>query len=475
MNSAFSKAFTTCAKSNLDFQNKSVLIQVSGGPDSIFLLHSFHTLFKKIIKKIEVLTIDFGLRKKSYLEADFVYKVCESLDISCHLVKAPLIKNGNVQKKAREFRLKKVEQIMKKNELDFTLMGHHQDDLLETLLLKLKRGAGLFSLTSFNVKRGKLIRPLINYSKDEILGHLQTLNLPYMLDPSNSQNNYYRNRIRNKIFPCFDENLKSWRSGFLFSYQDLNQANAMLREFVYSSKMIKIYQGLLFLTSKFMKLEAYHQQMVLKLYLKKMSIFFLNGKFLAEIRKKIIQKTYAEHIINGEKYASEKGVFYKSPPKLPSFTIGLEQSVVYEDNYFSFSRNNEEKKGLVKHPNDSKKKFFKSIYFALSIEVKNLYLRPTEHGDRLRLPNVGQKKIGNIFTDDKVPRLLRRLSLVIVIENDILAVMIIPIHLFDFFQKHKGLKRENPLYLSQKAQRREGLHKYVFTWQKTEKGNIKKI
>ena len=455
MQSAFSKVFTTCAKSNLDFQNKAVLLQVSGGPDSIFLLHSFYSLFKEITKKIEVLTIDFALRKESNLEANFVVDICDSLKLSCHLIRSPQIMGKNIQKKARDFRLQKVAEFMKKNELDFTLMGHHRDDLLETLFLKLKRGAGLFSLTSFNVKQGNLIRPLLNYSKREILEHLQTLNIPYVIDSSNLKNDYSRNQIRNRIFPVLDDNLTNWRSGILLSYLDLSQANSLLRRFIFLNKMIRIHQGMLFLTSKFMKLTSYHQQIVLKLYLKKIGIISLSRKLLTEITRKIIQKNHTKHLFNGKIYASEKGVFYKWPTTPSPFTLNLEEHVLYQNNYFSFILKGGEK-------NQDKKAFF---HFSSSSEIKNLCLRPIQPGDRLILFKVGGKKIGDIFTDAKVPLLLRRLSLAITIDDEILAVIIPQVQLFNFFKKHRGLKRDRPILVSQKTKCKRGVHQYTFIWQ----------
>ena len=467
MHPAFSKVFRTCAKSNLDFRNRSVLLQVSGGPDSIFLLHSFHALFGDITKGIEVVTINFGLRgEESKAEADFVAGLCRSLDLPCQVIKAPHLGDTGIQKKARDFRLQQVSHLMQKHQLDFTLVGHHLDDVLETLFLKLKRGAGLFSLASFGVVRGNCIRPLVYYSKSEILKGLKTLHLPYKIDSSNLKNNYLRNRLRNDVFKSLDDNLGPWREGFLASYEDLRHSSSLLQQFILSSQIIQVREGMLVLTSPFMNLSAYQQQIALKLYLKKVYGHCLISRgLLAEMRKNLVEERPGEYVLGGETYASEKGLFYKKPKPLPGLELGLARDMEWKGNRFSFTPSISSKPLDLKGESKGRPEtVVGTLVFSFPREVKKLLLRPPKPGDRMYLPKVGRKKIGDIFTDAKIPHLLRSLAWVLEGEGETVGVIISDMGLFDFFKKHRDLKRNHPFW--SRGDGDKGKWKYTFTWRR---------
>lgn len=454
---AFSKVLETCAKSNLNFQDKSVLLQVSGGPDSIFLLHAFHNLFGKIAKAVEVLTINFELRgEESKKEVVFVSDLCRTLDYACHQVTAPKLSKikGNIQKIIRDFRIKQVKKIMRERQLDYTLMGHHQDDLLETFFLKLRRGASLFSMTSFDVVTGNCIRPLLYYSKQEILIHLKELNLPYKMDSSNFKNKYERNRIRNEIFKSLDDNLNHWRNGFLASYYDLKQESLLIEQLFSLNQIMRFHLGLLIPSDKFPTLDIYQRQIVIKWYLKKMGLL-LSGGQISEITQLITKGSYGEYLIDGKKYICEKGVFYQQPEIFPFINLKLNCKKQWLDNYFLFAQ--------TEYP-DFDFEFSKRVDFVSSKKLEKITLRPPKAGDKIVLKKVGRKKISDVFTDAKVPHLLRRLSWVVEMESEILSLVIGDIKLFNFFKQHKDLKRNSPLIISEIVERQRGNWKYTCFW-----------
>ena len=455
MQLAFSKMVTTCAKSGIDFKDKSLLLQVSGGPDSIFLLYAIYSTYGKIVKSIQVVTIDFGYRdKESKEDSDFVKKVCDDLKLNCTLLKANFSDLKQVQKKARAFRLSAVAQIMETQNIDYTLLGHNRDDLLETLFLKLNRGAGVFSLSSFGVRKGKCIRPLIYYSKSEIEMHLHHHHILYRVDSSNLKNIYKRNLLRNSFFKQLDNHFIAWRKGFEVSYHHLMVASNFLKRHILNSQFIKVKDKKLFLTSKFLTsgkdgLKTEEQLLVLKLYLEKVfKLFGLNSKFLSQINQGFIHCKYAEFNWDKQKIICENGLLYQDIPRSAVVDIKLNQEIRYNDLLLSLHKTPIDNEDFLTESGIEKNKVNKKIYFSSQMPIENLLVRSIESGDRIHLPKVGNKKLNLIFKDAKIPKILRKMAKVFEVNGDIIAVLLPDIWLFNFFKKYKGLNRHSPFFIN---------------------------
>ena len=173
------------------------LVMVSGGPDSVALLRALVELGSRPV----VLHVDHRLRgEESREDARFVQTLCERLVVPC-VVRSIEVGGGNVQDEARKKRYRLAEEIVDENGLSAIATGHTADDVAETVLLNLARGSGLGGLSGIPPVRGRVVRPLIENRRTEVLTYLSLLGQPYRTDPTNLEPKFARNRVRREILP----------------------------------------------------------------------------------------------------------------------------------------------------------------------------------------------------------------------------------------------------------------------------------
>ncbi len=176
------------------------LAMVSGGPDSVALLRVLVALGAEPV----VLHVDHGLREESGEDADFVRELCRDLGVGCE-VRRIVLGGSNLQESAREERYRLAGELMRANGLLTIATGHTSDDVAETVLLNLARGAGPRGLSGIPPVRGPFVRPLIEHRKAEVLQYLDCLSQPYRTDPTNQEPKYARNRVRLEVMPVLEE------------------------------------------------------------------------------------------------------------------------------------------------------------------------------------------------------------------------------------------------------------------------------
>lgn len=183
-------------------QNSRLLVAFSGGCDSIVLLHALHTLFPD--RKPLAIHINHGLQAQSNDWARFCADYAHHKDIQFHLVEVQLDpKAANIEERARIVRYQAFAAHMQAN--DLLLTAHHQDDQAETFLLQLLRGAGLDGLGGIkpinDFPPGKLARPLLGLSRDQLEDYARLNELKWVEDPSNADTRFDRNFLRQQILP----------------------------------------------------------------------------------------------------------------------------------------------------------------------------------------------------------------------------------------------------------------------------------
>ena len=183
-----------------------VLAAVSGGPDSLCLLHVLWTEREvRGLGSVEAAHLDHGLRgKESAAEADWVAAWCAERGIVCHLGRANVgAKRGqSVQEAARAARYAFLERTATAIGADKIATGHTRDDQVETVLANILRGSGLDGLSGIPERRGRIIRPLLDMTRVEVEAYNAAHGLSPRQDPSNlSAEHYTRNRIRLELLP----------------------------------------------------------------------------------------------------------------------------------------------------------------------------------------------------------------------------------------------------------------------------------
>lgn len=180
-------------------QGGRFLLAVSGGLDSMVLLH----LFIMSRYPIEVAHVNYNLRgNDSVLDQKLVENFCEKNNIKFHLKTVHRDeKKGSVQLWARNIRYDFFSQVLKSERLNFIVTAHHLNDQLETFLLNLSRGTGLNGLTGIPKLENNVFRPLLTFSKEDIRIFAEEHDIMYRDDSSNAEDYYLRNKIRHKIVP----------------------------------------------------------------------------------------------------------------------------------------------------------------------------------------------------------------------------------------------------------------------------------
>jgi tRNA(Ile)-lysidine synthase len=188
-----------------------VLVGVSGGPDSVCLLHLLHRLKERFEIDLHSVYVNHNLRPgetgneillcrslAQNLGVDFTVK---SIDVRSFATERRL----NIQEAARELRYKAFEEAALEKGADRVALAHHADDQVETFIMRLLRGAGSKGLSGMPAKRGKFIRPLIDINKKDIEEFLAAEDIPFVVDSSNLKRDYLRNKIRYLLLPSLKE------------------------------------------------------------------------------------------------------------------------------------------------------------------------------------------------------------------------------------------------------------------------------
>ncbi|MBI5573056.1 MAG: tRNA lysidine(34) synthetase TilS [Elusimicrobia bacterium] len=184
-------------------KNDRVLVGLSGGPDSVFLivlLKKFEHLYKI---KISVCHIDHQYRKESWKDAQFVKRFCDNLAVPVEIEKIKLKRFS--ESKARDLRYKIFYEVAKKFGCNKIATAHTLNDNAETVLMWIARGCGIKGLKGIPPVRGKIIRPILCVSKNEIISYLKRNKIKHCTDNTNFSEKFTRNKIRLNIIPQFEE------------------------------------------------------------------------------------------------------------------------------------------------------------------------------------------------------------------------------------------------------------------------------
>ena len=197
----------TIKKYNLIEENDSIVIGVSGGPDSICLLHILNELKDELNFKIYVAHINHMIREEADEETEYVKDFCKNLGIECYIKRIDVVKIANNLKRGteetgRQIRYEFFNEVLEKTASNKIATAHNNNDKVETILMNILRGSGTSGLKGIEAKRDdKYIRPLIEVSREEIENYCEKNKLNPRIDKSNQENIYTRNKVRNVVIP----------------------------------------------------------------------------------------------------------------------------------------------------------------------------------------------------------------------------------------------------------------------------------
>lgn len=413
-------------------KNDKILLAVSGGPDSMALLHIMSDLQEKLQFKIGVAHLNHQLRPEAEAEQQYLKEYCQAHNIVFYCRSVDVLAHARREKKSleeagRDQRYQFFRELLHQFNWDKLATAHHKDDRAETVLLHLLRGSGVKGLRSIMPVSGPLIRPLLVVSKKEILSYLDLNAVNYFIDESNYDLNYLRNRVRHELLPVlqtYNPQIVAGLNQLADIAEEENRALERENELLWVQLIISEQADEIILDNKKLQqvMPAYQRRLVQK------ALTRLKGdsgwgmpaiEYVLGLAKKpgsakrinlpqgvLVSKQYGE-LVFSIKQQEEKSFFYE---------ISLPGSVSIEETgeIFSFT--------IVARENfqwaDGE------TYLDYDKLEQPLFLRSRLDGDRFAPAYMqGTKKLKDYFVDIKLPVVERNLVPVLASEQQIYALL----------------------------------------------------
>ncbi len=180
----------------------TVVVGISGGRDSMALVHALHKQRPDLI--LIPAHVNHGLRSDADDDAAFVQGMMQRWELPCEVYKPRKSKAGNIEEWGREKRYEFFEKLLKKHKAQAILTAHHQDDDFESMMLHFLRGTRVKGLSGMVPQRGDILRPLLFTPRSDIDEYVKAHDIHYRDDPSNKDETLKRNFLRHKIIPVLN-------------------------------------------------------------------------------------------------------------------------------------------------------------------------------------------------------------------------------------------------------------------------------
>lgn len=425
------KVEATIERYNMFFPAEKVLVAVSGGPDSVALLHTLYRLRKKYQLNLGIVHFEHGIRGKASLEdAKFVKKLAKELNLPFHLgqgkVRAFAKENRLcLEAAARELRYRFFKEMMEKQGADKLALGHTADDQVEEILRRFIRGTSWAGLAGMPKVRGKYVRPLIEITRAEIERALKENGISYRIDESNKDLRFYRNKIRHRLIPLMCEFNPRFKKEVLEMAEIWFEEDALLKKLAdaaYEQSVIGKDKGLMLDLKQFSKFQPVLQRRVFCKILKTLSINFTRRHLRVLLKWAAPGGVHKRFSLPGGWWAYKEGekLFFTSRVNdYPEYRclVSAPQDIYIEEIKTLFKM--QIRAGSLKDIDSSPKK----AYIDLGKCKFPLEIRPLRAGDRFwPLKTMGFKKVKDFFIDKKIPYSLRREYPVFVSQGQIIWV-----------------------------------------------------
>jgi len=414
---------------NLSFLNdKKLLLAISGGIDSVVLTQ----LFYKLNFSISLAHCNFSLRgKESNKDEQFVKDLGDKLQIPTFTIKFETNKYAtekgiSTQMAARDLRYSWFQQIIKENNIDYVLTAHQKDDVIETFLINLTRGTGLDGLTGIPEINGNIVRPMLPFTRNNILVYATKKKFEWREDSSNSSIKYVRNKIRIKVVPVLKELNPSLLDTFQNTLENLKGSQQIIKDRIKNikQKVTSIHNNEIhFNVSELKKLS--NPKIYLYELLKEYNFTEwddITNLLDAQSGKQVFSKTHRllknrEVLILSEITTNEEFYF-----KIEGNTTEISNpiSLKFETISIPFDTKNDEGKilnELIFDDNNTISIDYNKIQFPLTIRKK-------EKGDYFFPIGLnGKKKLSKYFKDEKMSILEKENTWILCSKNDIIWVI----------------------------------------------------
>lgn len=278
---------------NLDsISHQTVILGLSGGPDSVALLHLLASKQNSFDFKLIAAHLDHKWRKESNQDVLFCQELCNKLNIKLICEQASNLnfkpkETGSKEDLGRQLRRYFFNKVAQNFKAKYIILAHHLDDQIETFLIRLIRGSSLTGLSCMQIQTGLYLRPLLNINKQEILDYLHANNLTYIQDSTNLSPLFLRNRVR-FLLPELEKLDSRFKTNFNQTLNQIQQTNSFILELAQESLIqVSLNQASEVIDLKlFKQLKPFLQSQVILAWLYHHQVSFTQTKkFVQEILK----------------------------------------------------------------------------------------------------------------------------------------------------------------------------------------------
>lgn len=384
-------------QNNISLKNKKLVVAASGGPDSMALVDMLCRLNKGFELKIIVAHFDHQLRSDSDKETSLLQNYCDQNNLPLENGSWPVNKHPNVglEAAAREARYTFLIKIVKKYNADYLLTAHHGDDLLENILLKLIRSGNPQEMNSLQMA-GKmqgitLLRPLVTFSKKELLDYDHRHNIAYIEDSTNQLDDTMRNRIRHHVVPLLKkENSRILENALRYSIEQTTLTSLANQEITAVCDV-----------EPFLEIAYRLKENKIKAFTDKQKLYFWRSFIWKKWHRRVNEHLTGYDLINYQ------GYFYLVPNDLPKIS-NLKEEIIL-DKIFTFRG----EKFFISQDNKKEWPISGEFWSASS----KFYIGSISSTDRLLLKDGHHVKPKKKFAQAKIPALLRAYCLSVFDEN----------------------------------------------------------
>ena len=236
MNPLTQKVYKYCLDKGLIKEGTGVVAGVSGGADSVCLLLVLNELKQVLGLKLYAVHMEHGIRgEESRADMDFVKALCKKLQVPVTVYEEDIPKRASelkmtVEEAGRHIRYEAFERELKSRGADVIAVAHHMGDQAETVLFNMIRGSGLKGIGAMSPKRGNIIRPLLNVTRDEIEAYLADVGQDYRIDSTNEDTGYSRNGIRGLVVPELEHIVSGAVRHIAAASEEVREADDYIRQ-----------------------------------------------------------------------------------------------------------------------------------------------------------------------------------------------------------------------------------------------------
>ncbi len=380
-------------------ENRYIVVGCSGGPDSMCLLDVLMSMGYRVV----CAHVNHNLRAASKDEATFLQKYCEDKQIPFELLELDeeLHENESYYRRERYTFYKKLADTYNTH---FIATAHHGDDLVETILMRLSRGSRLKGYAGFlkiyDEGPYHIIKPLIFYTKDDILAYDRTHDIPFVHDHTNDEDEHTRNRYRHYCLPFLKRENKNVHLKYLKYSEELAAASLYIERET-DMALTRNYEEGKLIVSKFLKEDPYIQKKELEHILKNIyrdDIDKIADVHIDSILELALKGTnFTLDLPLGHTVSREYDyITFDSQPRKPAYEFELtNQLLLPNGDCIEAISTSEDMSNYTTRLNTG----------SLTLP---LYIRTRRAGDRMAIKNMnGSKKIADILIDEKIPPSLR--------------------------------------------------------------------